>query len=307
MSSAHPYDPSDSGLLLVFAEPGKDVSLNEFQDWYNNEHVPLRTEHFPSFRSAARYTVSSTASSASQAYIQTTWAALYTISPLSVLFSDPAYTRLRTERSKRESDVLARIGVLDRRIYRLTYDSDVDPAYASLHRARADLLPQAQSEGEREQGDARTASISNRPIKAEHAPPVVIATSVTPAQGNQEAYDEWYLGEHVEALSRVPGWRRTRRFELVDALIIGRDAARDNGDAGSVPRCLGLHEYASPDFSSTPEFAAALNTPWRTRVMREDNSGIAQQERRVMSLYRAWDPTAALAAAVTPARTDSSA
>ncbi|KAE8233304.1 hypothetical protein CF326_g1658 [Tilletia indica] len=262
----------ESGLLLVFAESGKDVTLDEFHDWYDNEHLPIRTEKFHEFRSAARYHVpSSVASASSRPYTSATWSAIYTISSVSLLTSDPRYTSLRTNRSQREAELLDRISILDRRIYRLTYDSDADPKY---------------------HGGDKLDSV--RAIKASEINPVIVATSVTPAEDNQEAYDEWYLGEHVEALSKVPGWKRTRRFELVDAIITGRDAAPDNADGKTVPRCLGLHEYASPDFSSTPEFAAALDTSWRTRVMREDGSGIAQQERRVMQLYRAWDPTMAL-------------
>ncbi|KAK0550157.1 Coatomer subunit beta' [Tilletia horrida] len=266
---------ADSALLLVFAEPGKDVTLEEFQDWYDNEHVPLRTERFPEFRSAARYQVLSTvASSSDRPYTASGWAAIYNISSLSLFNDDHPYAALRTPegRSQREAELLSRIAILDRRIYRLTYDSGTDSKY---HAQVKDSL---------------------RPLKADETAPAVVATSVTPADGNQQAYDEWYLGEHVEALSKVPGWRRTRRFDLVDALIIGKEAAPNNGDAASVPKCLGLHEYDSGNFSSTPEFSAALNTPWRTRVMREDGSGIAQQERKVMDLYRAWDPTAALKA-----------
>ncbi|CAD6889231.1 unnamed protein product [Tilletia controversa] len=286
MSTPSSQSQAESGLLLVFAEPGKNVTLEEFHDWYDNEHIPLRTEKFHEFRSAARYHVPSSVASASRPYTSSTWSAIYTISSLSLLLSDPAYTSLRTNRSEREAELLGRIGILDRRIYKLTYDSDVDPKFHSTAAER--------DGGDKSKDDDHHHRWSTRPTKASEISPVVIATSVTPAEGNQEAYDEWYLDEHVEALSKVPGWIRTRRFELVDALIVGNDAAPENADAKSVPRCLGLHENASPEFSSTPEFAAALDTPWRTRIMREDGSGIVQQERRVMQLYRAWDPTVAL-------------
>ncbi|KAL9938976.1 hypothetical protein V8E36_001789 [Tilletia maclaganii] len=282
MTSSSASTSPDSGLLLVFSEPGKDVTLDEFHDWYDNEHIPLRTTQYPDFRSAARYrVVSSVASASSRPFTQASWAAIYTIANLDTI-TNPAhpYASLRTNRSAREADVLNRVAILDRRIYRLTYDSDAE---AELQAGR--------------RGDTGTPVVevqaSTRAIRAEQAAPVVIATSVTPAEDNQAAYDEWYLGEHVEALSRVPGWRRTRRFELIDALVNGRDAEEQNGDGERVPRCLGLHEYDSAAFSSTPEFAAALNTPWRTRVMRENNAGIVQQERRIMELYRACEPSAA--------------
>lgn len=52
-----------------------------------------------------------------------------------------------------------------------------------------------------------------------------------------------------------------------------------------------LTEYDNDSFASTPEYKAALSTPWRQRVI---EAGIDQRERRVMKLYRAWDPEAAL-------------
>lgn len=79
----------------------------------------------------------------------------------------------------------------------------------------------------------------------------VVATSVTPAEGNKAAYDEWYVKEHVPMLKKVPGWKRTRRFELVDALVNGRDVKPNNGDGKEVPLCLGLHgEYIKSLYST---------------------------------------------------------
>lgn len=57
---------------------------------------------------------------------------------------------------------------------------------------------------------------------------------------------------------------------------------------------LPFSEYSSPDFADTPEYKTALNTPWRTKVMGGNNENILKSERRVMQLYRAWDPEAAL-------------
>jgi hypothetical protein len=53
-------------------------------------------------------------------------------------------------------------------------------------------------------------------------------------------------------------------------------------------------EYDNEDFASTPEYKAALNTEWRTRVMGPGGKNVAARERRVMKLYRAWDPETAL-------------
>jgi len=37
-----------------------------------------------------------------------------------------------------------------------------------------------------------------------------------------------------------------------------------------------------------------LDTPWRTKVRGENDENVLKSERRVMELYRAWDPEAAM-------------
>ncbi|KAL0581391.1 hypothetical protein V5O48_000655 [Marasmius crinis-equi] len=97
-------------FLIVFSEPGDLVSLDEFQDWYNNEHVPLRLNNLPFFLSGARFqSTSPTPTSAN-------WAALYEITDTSI-FQKPEYTGLREKRSPREADLVKRLGVLDRRTF----------------------------------------------------------------------------------------------------------------------------------------------------------------------------------------------
>jgi len=243
----------------------------------------LRTKKFATFLTAARYQVTSSAYSSntdkepSEAF-KAKWAALYTISSNS-LFEDPAYTSLRTQRSAREGELLSRVGVLDRRIYRLVYDSNADGAIDITTDSRGGLGPAPADLR------ARTAT------EIEQEAPFVVATSVTPAEGNKEAYDEWYSKEHVGMLSKVPGWKRTRRYELLDALVNGKDVKSNNGDGQQVPHCLGLHEYTKDGFEDTPEYKAALSTPWRNKVV---EAGIVSRERRVMKLYRAWDAETAL-------------
>ncbi|KDN52415.1 hypothetical protein K437DRAFT_220580 [Tilletiaria anomala UBC 951] len=274
------YKSSDSGLLLVFSEPGQNATLEEFHDWYDTEHVPLRTSRFPEFRSAARYQVISSASSfgsdasSSPAWMTSGWAALYTISS-NALYNNPAYANLRSNRSLREAELLSRVAILDRRIY--TLQSDTEASSSSTEGTpNASLRPQSASEIE---------------LNA----PIVVATSVTLVNEEaQKAYDEWYDTEHVPMLMKVPGWKRTRRFVLIDAFINGKLAGKENEDGKSVPTCLGLHEYENNDFASTPEYKAALNTEWRRKVMGQDDKNVKARERRVMKLYRAWDPETAL-------------
>ncbi|KAG6888437.1 hypothetical protein C0995_008254 [Termitomyces sp. Mi166 len=111
------------GFLVVFSEPGSQVTLDEFQDWYNNEHVPLRMNHLNSFLTGARF------SSADS--IKPAWLALYDIDDIST-FQHNSYTRLRANRSPREAALVVRLEVLDRRACEVLSDSGVSPITSSL-------------------------------------------------------------------------------------------------------------------------------------------------------------------------------
>ena len=52
-------------------------------------------------------------------------------------------------------------------------------------------------------------------------------------------------------LMEAKGWRRIRRYEQVE---------------GNGPRFMALHELDSLGGFDTPEYEAAISTPWRLRV-----------------------------------------
>ncbi|BGP12256.1 hypothetical protein JCM10213_000051 [Rhodosporidiobolus nylandii] len=98
--------PSAPGYLWVLSEPGAQATVEEFQDWYDNEHVPLRMKHIPEFLTGARYAAADGQTPG--------WSAAYDITSVA-LFSDNKYTRLRANRSPREGALVSRLEVLDRR------------------------------------------------------------------------------------------------------------------------------------------------------------------------------------------------
>ncbi|KAL8286214.1 hypothetical protein RQP46_004702 [Phenoliferia psychrophenolica] len=95
-----------AGYLWVMAEPGKQATVEEFNDWYDNEHVPLRMENISEFVTGARYQAADG--------LLPGWSAVYDIKDTS-LFSDNKYTRLRANRSPREGALVVRLDPLDRR------------------------------------------------------------------------------------------------------------------------------------------------------------------------------------------------
>ncbi|EAU86633.1 hypothetical protein CC1G_07291 [Coprinopsis cinerea okayama7 len=108
-----------SGFLAVLSDPGQQATLEEFHDWYNNEHIPLRLHHLKSFLSGARYAAADGK--------QPGWLAMYEVESVSA-FQDPSYTILREKRSDRERELIQRLGVLDRRTCEVVYDSGKDNA-----------------------------------------------------------------------------------------------------------------------------------------------------------------------------------
>lgn len=97
------------GLLYVHAEPGP-VPEPEFHDWYDNEHAPARLT-VPGIRSGYRYRALDE--------LRPTWLAWY---ELDIEALDGEQYGVISRRSAREEDVIARLDVLDRRVYRLIDD-----------------------------------------------------------------------------------------------------------------------------------------------------------------------------------------
>ncbi|EJD03628.1 uncharacterized protein FOMMEDRAFT_82181 [Fomitiporia mediterranea MF3/22] len=232
---------SSKGLLLVFAEVGNQVSEAEFHDWYDHEHIPLRTA-LPGFHSATR---------AIQADDQKpTWAALYDLSSVEYLEKDE-YANLAKTRSAREADVLSKVGVLQRRIYKLNEEAPkaVSPNFTG-HKEGMTLI--------------------------------IVSMDVEPEF--EEELHRWYNEEHTDMLSKVPGWLRSRRYTLVETGVTG--TSKEVSEYKKPAKFLAVHEYSriSPDLFEAEEFKAAISTPWRKRIW-ENNKNT---ERRVFKVYKTF-------------------
>jgi hypothetical protein len=97
-------------------------------------------------------------------------------------------------------------------------------------------------------------------------PPVVL--SVAMSTTDEAALESWYRDEHIPLLHAIPGWRRTRRYRLVE---------------GAGPDLLAFHELDGTGVFDTEAYGAARNTPWRTSVMRT----ITAHERRLFGFHNA--------------------
>ncbi|KAI0634629.1 hypothetical protein C8Q77DRAFT_1055720 [Trametes polyzona] len=227
------------GILLVFSEPGSAVTDEEFNNWYDNEHVPLRLP-IPGFQSWSRWTAVDGE--------RPTYAAIYDLTSPSVI-DEPPYSELAHTRSERESSIISRLALLDRRTY--TLREPVVPAKAGAAydmRAPGPFL-----------------SIAEFEVKP----------------GHEAEFDEWYQVEHGPLLAQVPGWVRSRRFVLEFAAATGTEAKEERP-----PTHLTLNEWQSPDAFETAEFKDAAQTPGLARIR---ETAVVEGRRRLFKFARSWD------------------
>ncbi|HEY6491888.1 MAG TPA: hypothetical protein VIZ43_01340 [Trebonia sp.] len=97
------------------------------------------------------------------------------------------------------------------------------------------------------------------------AAPVLLAVWWDPQPGTEADLDRWYAEEHIPRLLDVPGWIRISRYERV---------------SGTGPRFLAVHDLRDVAAMASPAHRAALDTPWRTKVIAQRE----QYERRVFLL-----------------------
>ncbi len=100
--------PAVPGYLSVLSRPNHTLTLDEYHQWYNTEHGPLRMQ-LGFFRQGHRYR--------SRGLHPPVWLAAYDVESLSC-FADPQYTTLRENRSSREQHLMKHgLDLFDRRIY----------------------------------------------------------------------------------------------------------------------------------------------------------------------------------------------
>ncbi|KAK0489536.1 hypothetical protein EDD18DRAFT_1081282 [Armillaria luteobubalina] len=77
----------------------------------------------------------------------------------------------------------------------------------------------------------------------------------------EEEFNKWFNEEHMGLLEKIPGWLRGRRYSLVTA------TSRREAIGKPVFKYIAVHDFDNGDFMKTPEWAAALDTPWKTKIM----------------------------------------
>ncbi|TAQ91170.1 hypothetical protein B7494_g540 [Chlorociboria aeruginascens] len=228
---------STPGILYVTMQPNSDLSDSQFSDWYNNEHGPLRLRH-PQFENGFRYRAVDGS--------KPEWMAIYDVSAMSCIFEEP-YLRLRGPevKTQREVETMSNI-TIDRKLFDLVRVTE-SPKWKKLEGVGAD-----------EGGNVLFAVISKV------------------NEGKEDELRKWFDEEHIDLMSKVPGWLRSRSFKT-SSLLEGKEETE----------FLTLHDYSLENGVGGPEYEKAVSTPWRNRIYADV---IKSFDRRAYNLYYTFGP-----------------
>ena len=190
------------GNLYVTMEPNPGLPLEQFHEWYNNEHGPTRLKLPQIFTNGLRYQAKDGE--------KPTFLATYDVTSMSHLETE-TYTCLRANRSPREAETIEQVDVT-------RYFWDL------VHTGQSPLfVPIEQLTDEEAEGLTLVAV----QLKPNDVPDV------------EEAIVSWYKEEHMGMLAKVPGWLRSRVFKISSlekgepTKFIGlHDYTKDNGLGG---------------------------------------------------------------------------
>lgn len=234
---------TNAGILFVTMAPRPSLPLPQFHDWYNNEHGPTRLRLPHIFANGFRFEAVDGPGEGKPPY-----AAVYDVPNMSHLTSK-SYTDLRVNRSPREAATIGQVDV-DRRFYDLIMEKKT-PLWMPIER-----LTDREAHGI-----------------------VLVAARVMLNTDNLKAAEElesWYREEHMELLSKVPGWLRTRLFKK--STVSSADEPETH---------LALHEFQKDNGIGGEEFTAAITTE-RTKSM--DGRVVSHLDVRQFRLFYVFGP-----------------
>ncbi|TBU27226.1 hypothetical protein BD311DRAFT_761059 [Dichomitus squalens] len=235
--------------LFVFTERGSAIDEAIFEDWYDNEHIPLRL-NLPDnlFAGVTRWTA---ADGKIPQHL-----AIYNLS-LPDATSHPAYVALAGSRSSREIDILAKLAYLDRRVY-------VPFGHEPIG---------AQKEGYDERNPGPFLLVAELNVKD--------------SPEAEAEVERWYLEEHIAEVKKVPGWVRSRVWTVKEVLSVWGTSVDVSAPQKAPARVVALHEWESPEALQGPEVQAAIDTDWSKRLL--SDGVIAGIETRLLRYLRGWE------------------
>ncbi|KAH0433118.1 hypothetical protein CcaCcLH18_06005 [Colletotrichum camelliae] len=226
------------GMLYVTMQPKPTLAEEQFHEWYNNEHGPTRLRIPQIFTNGLRYRANDGK--------EPTYLASYDVTDMSHL-ETPTYTTLRANRSSREAETIGQVAVT-----RYFFDLVIERKAPSFRPIE---------------------ELSDK--EAEGLELVAIETNLND-EAAEEEFKKWYEEEHIDMLSKVPGWLRTRVFKISTL-----------GDgAGAKSTFFVLHDYARENGLGGPEHKASTATKRAGEIVKY----VKGMNRRTYSLFYVFGP-----------------
>ncbi|KAI0113522.1 Alpha/Beta hydrolase protein [Nemania sp. FL0031] len=224
---------ANPGILYVTMQPEPGLPLEQFHEWYNNEHGPTRLKLPQIFTNGLRYRAADGQ--------EPTFLAAYDVTSMPLLETE-TYTSLRANRSPREADTIGQVDV--QRYFWDRVLGKQSPLFMPIEQLTDD-----EAEGL-----------------------TLVAVQLTPkeSENSVEEIQKWYGEEHMDMLSKVPGWLRSRLFKTSCL------------DKGEPTRFIALHDYAKTNGLGGVEYQAAISTP-RTKELYAKYATMSS--RRIFSLF----------------------
>ncbi|KAM0249183.1 hypothetical protein ACHAQJ_009163 [Trichoderma viride] len=209
------------GNLYVTMQPQPGLSLDQFHEWYNNEHGPTRLRLPAIFSNGLRYRAADGQ--------QPEFLATYDVTDM-VHLETETYLTLRANRSPREAATIGQVDVL-RYFYDLVHVKE-SPLFMPVEK-----------------------------LTDEEADGLVAITTEITLKDTPEASDlfqKWFVQEHVAFLSKIPGWLRSRLFKTSSLepdqptkYLSFHDFAKDNGLKAAEQKAATDNSWKNDDFDNS--------------------------------------------------------
>ncbi|KAH8678227.1 Alpha/Beta hydrolase protein [Xylariales sp. PMI_506] len=226
------------GMLCVTMQPKPELLPAQFHEWYNNEHGPTRLRLPQIFGNGLRYQAIDGK--------EPTFLAAYDVTLMSHLETE-TYLTLRANRSPREADTIGQVAVT--RYFWDLVESKQSP----------DFVPSEKLSDEEAEGTVL----------------VVVEFDLTDEANAEAELLGWYKEEHLDMLSKVPGWLRSRVFKTSSL------------ETGVRTSYIGYHEYAKQNGLGGPAHEASRVTP-RAELVKTKYATL--KNRRTYSLFYVFGP-----------------
>ncbi|KAE9392992.1 hypothetical protein BT96DRAFT_924354 [Gymnopus androsaceus JB14] len=248
MDSTIPSNPQ--GLLLVYSDPGGELSENNFNQWYDEEHVPQRLHICTNI---SRYRAIDSRNPP--------WVALYHTSSPGIPESKE-WLEIINQASDNEKTILEALPILTRAIYMVS----------SQHDRASSLDPETESP--RDAGKVtsiihlQVTGCSNPLMEAEL----------------EASLNHWYQNTIIEGISATPGWLRSKVYKRYS----GSDM-KTSTELKAVMDCgmLVIHEW-DQDGDAMEISKLQANVHANVEIWEKENKCTITREVRLFSLHKEW-------------------